>query len=261
MLVGGLDVGSGRVKAVLMENGLMVAQAVLETGPKAKETAERILREVLERAGRKREEVTYWVGTGERVRGLDFVGEVKPILLCLSKACAPLLPETGTLVEVGANTTRVAVMERGRIVDYGTNDRCAAGAGRFLEMLGEVLGVSLERWDEEVARSTKRLSITSQCTVFAESEVIALLNEGEEVQDILAAVTRAIAGRVSSIVRRVGMRGEIVVAGGVSRLKSFVEALEEQLGRKVKRLPFDPILAGAYGACLFAREKADEAFR
>ncbi|MEM2978372.1 MAG: acyl-CoA dehydratase activase [Candidatus Hadarchaeales archaeon] len=261
MLVGGLDVGSGRVKALLMEDGSVLGRAILETGPRAKETAERAFALALEGAGRRREEVAYCVGTGERVRGLEFVREERPILLCLARACSSLVPEAGTVVEVGANTTRVAVMEGGRVVDYGTNDRCAAGAGRFLELLGEALGIGMGEWDAMVSRSTKKLSITSQCTVFAESEVVALLNEGEEVQDVVAAVTRAIAGRVSSIVRKVGMRGEVAVAGGVGRLESFVRALEEQLGRGVKRLPLDPILAGAYGACLLAREKADEALR
>jgi predicted CoA-substrate-specific enzyme activase len=261
MLVGGLDVGSARVKALLMEDGSVVGQAVLETGPRAAESAERALSKALEGGGRKREEVVYCVGTGERVRGLGFVREERPVLLCLAKACSSLVPGAGTVVEVGAHTTRVIAIEGGRVVDYGTNDRCAAGAGSFLELLGEVLGVGLERWDEVVASSTHPLSITSQCTVFAESEVVALLNEGKEVQDIAAAVTRAIAGRVSSIVRRVGIRGEVVVTGGVSKLESFLKGLEEQLGREVKRFPLDPILAGAYGACLFARERADESLR
>jgi predicted CoA-substrate-specific enzyme activase len=260
MLVGGLDVGSARVKALLMEGGSVVGSAVLETGPRAAESAERALSRALEEAGRRWEEVAYCVGTGERVRGLGFVREERPVLLCLARASS-LVPGVGTVVEVGAHNTRVIAVEGGRVLDYGTNDRCAAGAGSFLEMLGEVLGVGLEEWDGVVAGSTQSLSITSQCTVFAESEVVALLNEGKEVRDVAAAATRAIAGRVASIVRRVGVRGEVLATGGVSRLESFLRALGEQLGREVKRFPLDPILAGAYGACLLARERADESLR
>ena len=260
MLVGGLDVGSARVKALLMEDGSVVGEAVTETGPRAAESAERAFSEALRKAGRRWEEVAYCVGTGERLKGVGFVREERPVLLCLARASS-LVPGVGTVVEVGAQTTRVVAVEGGRVLDYGTNDRCAAGAGSFLEMMGEVLGVEMDRWDEVVAGSTRPLSITSQCAVFAESEVVALLNEGEEVRDVAAALTRAVAGRVASIVRRVGVRGEVLATGGVSRLESFLRALEEQLGRGIKRFPLDPILAGAYGACLFARERTNESLR
>ncbi len=134
------------------------------------------------------------------------------------------------------------------------NDKCAAGTGKFLEVLASTLGIKLDEMGEMALRSETPVEITSVCTVFAESEVISLLAEGKDVQDIVAGLHRAIAKRVSGLVRQIGIAEDVVMTGGVAKNKGVVKALEDELGVRIN-VPDEPQIVGAYGAGIIAREK------
>jgi len=149
----------------------------------------------------------------------------------------------------------IGLDDNGRVVDFVMNDKCAAGTGRFLENMARTLGLSLERLSTISLEAKKEVVISSQCSVFAESEVITLLNEGAEIADIAYGIHASIASRLLTLVRRVGMREDITLAGGCAKNVGLIAVLEKKLGKGIKRLPQDPQIIGAIGAAVLAQEK------
>jgi predicted CoA-substrate-specific enzyme activase len=145
--------------------------------------------------------------------------------------------------------------EEGKVIEFVMNDKCAAGTGRFFEAMARTLGCGLEGLSTLSLKAKKTVTITSQCSVFAESEVITLVNEGIDLSDIVAGLHSSIAGRLSSMVRKVGLVKDVVLTGGCAKNQGLVKALEEKLGVEVKKLPVDPQIVGALGAALIASER------
>jgi predicted CoA-substrate-specific enzyme activase len=256
-LVCGCDVGSTTGKALLMRGGEVLGYSVVPCAVRPEATARQALSAALAAAGLgEGEEPSYIVGTGYgRVR-IPFASENVSEITCHGLGAFHLDPEDRTLIDIGGQDCKVIrISPAGKVVDFAMNDKCAAGTGRFFEAMARVLEVSLEELSELSLRSLKPAQITSQCSVFAESEVITLLNEGMDITDIAAGINEAIAARLASLVRKVGLEKDVAVSGGCAKNRGLVAALEKRLGSEVKGLGMDPQVIGALGAALIAERR------
>lgn len=252
--VAGCDVGSTTGKALIMGDGEVLGHSIVPCAVRPEMTAEQALSLALREAGLvQRDELAYVVGTGYgRVR-IPFADENVSEITCHGLGAFHLNPRDRTLIDIGGQDCKVIrISPQGRVVDFAMNDKCAAGTGRFFEAMSRVLEVSLERLSELSLLSEKPAQITSQCSVFAESEVITLLNEGVDIEDIAAGINEAIAARLASLVRKVGVEEEVSVSGGCAKNQGLILALERKLAVKLKPLGMDPQLIGALGAAIIA---------
>jgi (R)-2-hydroxyacyl-CoA dehydratese activating ATPase len=260
-IVAGCDVGSTTGKALLMRNGEVLGYSIIPCAVRPEITAEIALEKAMEEAGSSsRQELAYIVGTGYgRVR-IPFASENVSEITCHGLGAYHLNPGDRTLIDIGGQDCKVIkISPMGKVVDFAMNDKCAAGTGRFFEAMARVLEISLEDLSELSLLSRDPARITSQCSVFAESEVITLLNEGAEVSDIAAGINEAISARLASLVRKVGLEEDVTVSGGCAKNRGLIVALEKKLGVAVKEMGMDPQVIGALGAALIAERRSREA--
>jgi len=259
-VVCGCDVGSTTGKALIMKNGEVLGYSIIPCAVRPEVTAELALEEALQASGLTcRDDLDYMVGTGYgRVR-IPFADENVSEITCHGIGAFHLNPADRTLIDIGGQDCKVIrISPKGKVVDFAMNDKCAAGTGRFFEGMARVLEISLTDISELSLSSSNPAQISSQCTVFAESEVITLLNEGVSIEDIAAGINEAIAARLSSLVRKVGLEEEVSVSGGCAKNQGLMHALEKKLGVDVKPMSMDPQIIGALGAALIARRRVME---
>ena len=254
----GLDSGSTSTNAVVMnEARKIVASVVIRTGAKAGASAERAYREVLERAGIAPDQVACTIATGYGRVSIPFADENVTEISCHGRGAHYFNPDVRTILDIGGQDSKaIHVNAAGEVTDFAMNDKCAAGTGRFLEMIARSLEISLDELGPAALESKKRLEIASMCSVFAESEVISLIANNEEKPDIAAGVCRAVAGKAYSLMRRVGLEGAYMMTGGVAQNPGVVRAVEELIGEKLF-ICEDPEIVGATGAALLALEKSE----
>ena len=254
----GLDSGSTSTNAVVMnEARKIVASVVIRTGAKAGASAERAYREVLERAGITPDQVACTIATGYGRVSIPFADENVTEISCHGRGARYFNPDVRTILDIGGQDSKaIHVNAAGEVTDFAMNDKCAAGTGRFLEMIARSLEISLDELGPAALESKKRLEIASMCSVFAESEVISLIANNEDKPDIAAGVCRAVAGKAYSLMRRVGLEGAYMMTGGVAQNPGVVRAVEELIGEKLF-ICEDPEIVGATGAALLALEKSE----
>ena len=253
----GLDSGSTSTNAVVMNEAReIVASVVIRTGAKAGASAERAYREVLERAGITPDQIACTIATGYGRVSIPFADENVTEISCHGRGAHYFNPAVRTILDIGGQDSKaIHVNAAGEVTDFAMNDKCAAGTGRFLEMIARSLEISLDELGPAALESKKRLEIASMCSVFAESEVISLIANNEEKPDIAAGVCRAVAGKAYSLMRRVGLEGAYMMTGGVAQNPGVVSAVEELIGEKLF-ICEDPEIVGATGAALLALEKS-----
>jgi predicted CoA-substrate-specific enzyme activase len=255
MLVAGCDVGSLTAKAVIVNDKHIVANAVIRATSRPEESARKVMDMALSQAGLIFQDLAYVVGTGYGRRQIPFVNEVVSEIVCHGKAAQWLNPSTRMVIDVGGQDAKaIRVDETGAITRYVYNDKCASGTGRFLEIMAEALEVALEELGELALASKEPVSISNQCTVFAETEVVSLLNNGKAIPDIACGLVRAMAHRIASLAKGIGLEPDVTMSGGVAKNRGMFSALEEVLGVEIKRLDGDPQLNGALGAALLAEQ-------
>jgi predicted CoA-substrate-specific enzyme activase len=257
MIVAGVDVGSTATKAVLMDENLkVVARALTETGANVVRAADRAFKAALLQGRLEEWEVGYIVGTGYGRYKVPFGNAQITEISCHAKGASALFPGTRTILDIGGQDTKaIRITDRGEVMDFCMNDKCAAGTGRFLSAAADVLELPLGDIGPVSLRASRVLKITNVCTVFVEAEIMNQLARGSAVEEILAGVHASIAGRSIGLMRRVGLEDEITFTGGVSRNVGMVAALEARLGRKLN-VHQDAQFIGAIGASLFALERA-----
>ena len=254
----GLDSGSTSTNAVAMNEAReIVASVVIKTGAKAGASAERAYREVLEHAGITPDQVACTIATGYGRVSIPFADENVTEISCHGRGAHYFNPAVRTILDIGGQDSKaIHVNATGEVTDFAMNDKCAAGTGRFLEMIARSLEISLDELGPAALESKKHLEIASMCSVFAESEVISLIANNEEKPDIAAGVCRAVAGKAYSLMRRVGLEGAYMMTGGVAQNPGVVRAVEELIGEKLF-ICEDPEIVGATGAALLALEKTE----
>jgi (R)-2-hydroxyacyl-CoA dehydratese activating ATPase len=262
LVVAGVDVGSTTTKAALLdENKRLLALALVDTGANVVRAAERAFEQALASASLEEWEVAYTVGTGYGRYRVPFGDLQITEISCHAKGACLLFPGTRTILDMGGQDTKaIRVSERGEVDDFCMNDKCAAGTGRFLAAAAQVLGLKLEEVGPISAASTRPLKISNVCTVFVEQEIMMHLARGCSVEDVLAGVHTAIAGRSVALLRRVGLEQEMTFTGGVARNAGMVRALEDRLKFKLN-VANECQHIGAIGAAIFAWERAVEGER
>jgi predicted CoA-substrate-specific enzyme activase len=258
VIVGGCDIGSTTGKAVVMNDGQIICGSIIPSVGGPEVTARRAMDDAIKRAGLSSvENLDYIVGTGYGRLKVPFANENVSEISCHGRGAQWLCPTVRTIIDVGGQDFKVILMGgSGKVVDFAMNDRCAAGTGRFFEGMARGLGCGIEGISSPSNISQTPATITSQCSVFAESEVVTLINEGKALPDIITGINRAVAGRVSGVARRVGVIEDLALTGGCSKNDGLRRALGELLNVRIITLPADPQLVGAIGAALFANEKA-----
>ena len=258
MYVMGIDSGSTSTNAVIMNGDRkIVASAVVRTGAKSGESAQRILDEVLSEAGLKREDISWIVSTGYGRVSIPFADENVTEISCHGRGAHYFNPAVRTILDIGGQDSKaIRLNEKGEVADFVMNDKCAAGTGRFLEMIARSLEVDVDELGSIALQSKEDIEITSMCSVFAESEVISLIANNREKTDIANGICRAVANKSYSLLKRVGLETEFMMTGGVAKNAGVVRAVEEKLGTKLYICP-EPEIVGAAGAALYALDKVD----
>jgi predicted CoA-substrate-specific enzyme activase len=255
--VAGVDVGSTQTKAVLIdENRKIVGRALTHTGANIVKAGERAFDLLLEESGVSRGDVVYVVGTGYGRYKVTFGDTQITEISCHAKGANFIFPGTQTVIDIGGQDTKgIKIDNRGEVLDFAMNDKCAAGTGRFLEAAATTMGLTLGEIGDVSLRGHEGIHITNVCTVFVESEIMSHLAWGRKREDILKAVHYSIARRSVGLLRRVGLDAEITFTGGVSRNHGMVMALKDVLGLPLN-VSGDSHFMGAIGAAVFAYERA-----
>lgn len=259
MFVGGCDVGSTTGKAVIIHEASIVAHCITPSTTNPEKTARFAMAEALRMAGLNSiDDLRYIVGTGYGRLKVPFAHENVSEITCHARGAYWLNPAVRTVVDIGGQDCKVMALDKnGKVLEFVMNDRCAAGTGRFFEAMARVLGCGLEGISSPANQGANAATISSQCSVFAESEVVTLINEGVELPNIIAGINSAVANRLFSMIRRVGLTKELALTGGCSKNEGLARALEKKLAVNVTLLPQDPQIAGAVGAALIGFDKVN----
>lgn len=259
MIVAGCDVGSTTGKAVIMKDHSIAAYTIIQCKPRPEETAYIAINEAMAKIDLSSlEELDYIVGTGYGRLKIPFANDNISEITCHGVGAHWLCNSVRTIIDIGGQDLKViALDDSGKVAEFVMNDKCAAGTGRFLENMARVLELTLEKLSTISLEATKPAVISSQCSVFAESEVITLLNMDEEIANIANGIHTSIANRLLTLVRRVGARKDITIAGGCAKNAGLIDVLEKKLDTELVRLPEDPQIIGALGGALLAARRLE----
>ena len=254
----GIDSGSTSTDVVILDKEKnMIAGIVLPTGAGAAVGAERALEEALKEAGLHREDIDALVTTGYGRTAIQAGDKSITEITCHAKGAHHLDPDVRTVVDIGGQDSKVIrIDENGAVENFVMNDKCAAGTGRFLEMMARTMEMDLDDMSETGLTYKEDITISSMCTVFAESEVVSLIAQNKETDDIVHGLNKAVATKTAALAKRVGGQEKYMMTGGVSKNKGLVKTLEEKLGTSLV-IHKDAQLCGALGAALFALEMTD----
>jgi benzoyl-CoA reductase subunit D len=252
MITAGVDCGAKTVKVVIMSDGVTVGTSLVSAGLDTVDAAERAFDGALKLAGLSRSGVQRVVATGAGKVEARFAADSVTEVGADARGGVFLMDEARTIIDVGAEEGRaIRVDAAGKVVDFAINERCAAGAGAFTEAMARALEIPIEEMGPLSLASTGDVAMNAQCAVFAESELVALIHSQAAKPDMARAIHAAIADRIASMVRRVGVEHQIMLIGGVARNVGFVDCLNRELEVQV-RIPDEPEYVGATGAALIA---------
>lgn len=251
----GIDIGSTASKCVILKDGKEIVSKSLVPVGAGTSGPDRAITQVLESGGMKREDMNFVLATGYGRNSLEIADKQMSELSCHARGAYFLFPHVHTVIDIGGQDAKVIhIGENGMLINFVMNDKCAAGTGRFLDVMARVLEVDVADLAKLGEQSRKQVEISSTCTVFAESEVISQLAKGSDKCDIINGIHRSIAMRVGGLARRVGIQPDVVMTGGVARNSGVLHALEDELKTEILTSPLAQY-NGALGAALFAYSK------
>jgi predicted CoA-substrate-specific enzyme activase len=252
MRTAGIDIGSITAKAAIFDSGKLLATKIIFTGYNAEIAGIKVYEEVLVEAGIAKNSIEKIVSTGYGRNSVNFVDRSYTEIMCHATGAHFLNPHIRSIIDIGGQDSKAILLDdKGKVKNFVMNDKCAAGTGRFLEVMARAMEVNLDDFGAMSIKSKQPSKISSLCTVFAESEVISLIAKGEQRQDIIAGIHESIAARVSSMVGRVGLQEPVMITGGVARNIGVIHALEKKLGMKIEVSPYAQE-NGAIGAAILA---------
>jgi predicted CoA-substrate-specific enzyme activase len=274
MMTMGIDVGSRSTKCVIFEDGKLLTYGSIETGPNIVKTAQAVVDAAVHRRTSlwgdyrmplpdvkvdhlKIEDMACIVSTGYGRAVVPFADRSITEITCHCRGAQWFVPGVSTILDVGGQDTKgIRVGAKGEVADFVMNDKCAAGTGRFMEIVAEVLHVPLPEIGPLSLKSTKVLPFSTTCAAFGRGAAVALRKEGESKEDILAGLHEAIASRVMAVVKKVGMADKFAITGGIGRNVGLVSKIEQKAGGLKVTLPEEPMIVGAMGAALIALDRA-----
>jgi (R)-2-hydroxyacyl-CoA dehydratese activating ATPase len=251
---GGIDLGSSMTKVVITNrDDRICARIVNHTGAEHRRLANKVMEDALHLAGISFTDLAFVVATGYGRMVVPFADRQITELTCHARGVSSQFPNVRLAIDIGGQDSKGLKIKDGKLVDFVMNDRCAAGTGRFLEIIADALCLNIEDLGRISLKSSQKVSISSTCTVFAQQEVVNRLSEGLPLEDIVAGIHDSIASRVVKMVNRLKIEPDVVFTGGVAQNCGVVKALEANLGCKVL-VPEEPLLSGALGAALIGKE-------
>jgi (R)-2-hydroxyacyl-CoA dehydratese activating ATPase len=250
----GIDVGSLASKALILAGNEIAGYALIPSGVHSEQSGRDVLNKALINANLKFEDISYLVATGYGRISAPYANKTVTEISCHAKGANFLYPNVRTIVDMGGQDCKTIRIDKdGNVVDFAMNDKCAAGTGRFLEVMANVFKVPLQELGALSTQATELVPMSSTCTVFVESETISLVARGEKPANILGGIHHAIANRINGLFARVGIEPEVFFSGGVAKNIGMRKAIEKVLHTTLPEPTFDPQLTGALGAAVLAR--------
>jgi predicted CoA-substrate-specific enzyme activase len=254
----GIDVGSTMTKAVILNEGI-IASIIGPTGPEQRRLANKVMEEALNKAGISIQTITYIVSTGYGRVNVPFADQHYTEITCHAKGVVRLFPNAKTIIDIGGQDVKGIKIDRtGKIIDFVMNDKCAAGSGRFIEVIADTIGVPLDKVGDLSLQGKNPAKISNICTIWAQQEVAASLAKGMPISDLLAGVHHSLADRICRMVNRMRVEDAVIVTGGGAKNRGLLKALFEQLGHEIL-VPKEPLITGAFGAALLGKEIVEKA--
>ncbi len=255
MITAGLDLGAKFIKVVILNDGEVLARVKVYSGFEQEVSASDALKEALNQAGLQHDEIEYIVATGVGRGIAPFKNDVLTEVGAAARGAVARLPETRTVIDVGAEEGRaILITPDGRVKDFAINEKCAAGSGTFTESMARALEMDIEEFGKLALQSDKAVPMNAQCAVFAESEVVSLLHARTPKRDIARAVHDAIASRIVSMARRVSVEKEVMIIGGMAYNVGFIASMKRALEMDLV-IPDHPDFVPAEGAAWMAYDK------
>jgi predicted CoA-substrate-specific enzyme activase len=255
MISAGVDIGAQNTKVAILADGRMLAHSVVTSGIDIQAALSRALDEALLKAGIGRQAIEAIGATGMGKGNVPYAASIPSNSTASARGAQLFLPSARTVIDIGAEQSQVLTVDgSGRVLEVVRNDKCAAGAGAFLEEMASILQISVEELGALSLKSGKQIAMNSNCVVFAESEVISFLRNGGEPADIAWAVNDAVAARTFSMICGIPLKKDILFIGGVAKNEGVVRGLSHKLETEIVVLP-EPRVVGAAGAALLAAER------
>ncbi|MFH0926854.1 MAG: acyl-CoA dehydratase activase [bacterium] len=253
MITAGIDIGSVSTETLILNEDKIIAYDIMPTGPSSKETAEQSLSAALSKAGLNQGQIQNSISTGYGRENVEIANKQVSEITCIGAGACFLFSDIGGILDIGGQDSKAIKLDsKGKMIDFAMNDKCAAGTGRFLEVMARVLGVNIESLGELSLSSTKKAVISNMCTVFAESEVVSLIHNGWVVEDIANGIHDSIAERAIGLLHKVKATGNILLTGGVMKNKGVVRAITRHLAAP-PILPEEAQIVCALGAAVLAK--------
>jgi benzoyl-CoA reductase subunit D len=254
VITAGIDMGAKNVKVVILKDGEILSKGLILSGFDQRASAEKVFKEVLQKASLSLDNIEHITATGAGKDVAPYASGEISMMGADALGGTFLIPLARTVIDVGAEEGRaVKCDEKGKMLDFVINERCAAGAGTFVEAMARALEIDLEEMGSLSLKAEKAVPMNAQCTIFAESEVVSLIHAKTSKADISRAIHDAIADRIASMTRRLGIQKDVVLVGGVAKNVGFIDSLKRALGTDVL-VPDNPEFAGAIGAALLSKE-------
>lgn len=253
MITCGVDVGSLTGEAVILVDGQIAAYSIVRTGPESAATAVEALEEALKKTTIRREEIEYTVATGYGRVVVPFADKNITEITCHARGAHFFTPTVRTILDMGGQDCKaIRCDEKGKVKTFLMNDKCAAGTGRSLEVMASLLGIRLEDVGPlSLKAGVKPAKVSNTCVVFAKSEVLSLMRQGQPTEEILAGLCDGVADRIKSLLKIIGVEEDFVISGGISKNMGVVKRIEDKLGLKA-HICFEPQIVGAVGAARLA---------
>jgi (R)-2-hydroxyacyl-CoA dehydratese activating ATPase len=256
-VVAGIDIGAGTAKTVILADRRIVSYSVLPTGGDSVEAARKTLEEALKKANILFKDLQQIIATGYSRNIVPFANKTITEITCHARGANFLVPQARTVIDIGCQDSKmIKINERGMVTNFVMNDKCAAGTGRFIEVMAQALGLKIEDVGPIALTSKNYCEISSTCTVFAETEIVSQRAQGRSREDLIAGALKSIARRISIMASSLGLVEEVVFTGGVAKNVGVKRALEEVLGVNII-IPAEPQIVGALGAALFAKDELE----
>lgn len=252
----GIDIGSATSKGVITKDSTLLAYHLLPSGVNYQVVAQKLSEELLAKAGLSPEDIAYTVATGQGSGNVLFRNQQVTDIRCCAKGINSIFPSVRTIIDVQAKSSQVIRLnEEGQVTNFIVSEKCAAGSGRFLEVIANVLQVDLKDIGPLSLKSKNPVTFTTSCAVFGESEAISRVAEGAAKEDILAGVHKALANKISALIDRVELEKDCAISGGGALDIGLIKSVEEKLGVKLL-VPPQPQIVNALGAAIMAEERA-----
>jgi len=255
VIVAGVDIGAATAKTVILDSDGVLSSSIMATGSSVARAAEVVTEEALDKVGLSMAQLGYVISTGYGRRAVPFSNKALTEIICHAVGINSVMPQARTVIDIGGQDSKVIGLDdNGNVINFVMNDKCAAGTGRFLEVMAKVLEVGIDEMGFTSLLSKNPCQVSSTCTVFAETEVVSLRADGRTREDLIAGIHKAMSHRVVIMGRTVGFNQDVVFTGGVAKNIGVKKALEDEIGLEIV-VPEEPQITGALGAAILARSE------